>query len=282
MRKLITVLLCLVMLMSLSSCVGVEGMGSPKLLEKADPANSAMTIYCFDGKTTSEKWIFESDLEEKIVEEINDLKLRPASRSSIKDIKTPCYGIMVYGEEGPIKLATGNGLWVLQDGSVYKGQYDLASVFDNVSDNDMTTYDDGLRFPNSAWLGAYNTAYYRKAGDMPSEISGVSLSFVEYKDNVVTVKLRNESGNDYEYGLYFALQKQIDGEWYEIPPVKDYAFTELAYSLPAGGSADLDCSLDHYGKLDAGRYRIEKESFIFVTDGVTDSHKSLVAEFEIK
>ena len=86
-------------------------MGSPKLLEKADVANSAMTIYCFDGKTTSEKWIFESDLEEKIVEEINDLKLRPASRSSIKDIKTPCYGIMVYGEEGPIKLATGNGLW---------------------------------------------------------------------------------------------------------------------------------------------------------------------------
>lgn len=279
MRKGILVLLCLVMLMSLCSCVGMQ---SPKMLEKADVANSAMSVYCFDGKTTTEKYIFDSEQEQKIVDEINDLKPSPASKSSIKDMMVPCYGLMIGGEEGQIKLAASNGLWVLQDGSVYKAQYDLASVFDNASDKDMYTYDGGVRFPNSVFLGANNIAFYRKVGDMPSEIDEVSLSVISYKDNTVTVKFKNESRSDHEYGLPFALQKQIDGEWYVIPPAEDIAFAAIAYNLPAGGSSSMDCPLDHYGKLDPGRYRIEAGCSIFVTDGVTDSEKKLVAEFEIK
>ena len=252
------------------------------MLQDAKPENCAMMLYYFDGKTVKEKWIVDDEKEQKIIDEINNLKIRAVKDSLIKDFSIPCYGLTMGGITGHQKLAYSNGLWVKEDGSVYKAEYDLASLFESTSDPDMKTYDSGIYFPNSAWLGPHDVRFYRKEGAMPSEKDGVSLSFVSLDDNVVTLRLRNDSGSSYGYGSDFSLQKQIDGEWYTIPMVEYAAFAGGSVVLPEGESHDIKCNLAPYGKLESGRYRIEKGYNTFEEDGWVNSENSLVAEFEIK
>lgn len=263
MRKIISIILCLMMLLPLCSCVGSQNC---KLLEDADVADSVLSLYYFDGTTTTEKWIIDTKQAQKVVDEINDLKTRAVDRSMAKEISIPCYGLTVGGVRGPQRLAYKNGIWIKEDGSVYKAEYDLASIYENATDPDQNTYDSGDAFPNARFLGEFDKGFYEKVEDMPSEKDGVSLSFVELKDKVATVKITNNSGGPFSYGYIFSLQKEIDGEWYKIP--SDLVFTLPAIYLPSGGSEDQECPLETYGELSKGRYRIEKEG--------------LVAEFEIK
>lgn len=263
MRKIISVILCFVMLLPLCACAGRQDC---KLLEDADVADSVLSLYYFDGTTTTEKWIIGTKQAQKVVDEINDLKTRAVDRSMAKEISIPCYGLTVGGVRGPQRLAYKNGIWIKEDGSVYKAEYDLASLFENATDPDQNTYDSGDAFPNARFLGEFDKGFYEKVEDMPSEKDGVSLSFVDLKDNTVTVRIMNNSGGYFVHSEIFSLQKEIDGAWYRVP--SDVSFTLPAIYLPSGGSEDQECPLDTYGELSKGRYRIEKEG--------------LVAEFEIK
>lgn len=263
MRKIISVILCFVMLLPLCACAGRQDC---KLLEDADVKNAVLGLYYFDGKTTTEKYIVDDEQAQKIVDEINALKTRTVDRSMAKEISIPCYGLTIGGARGPQRLAYKNGIWIKEDGSVYKAEYDLASLYENTKDPDQDTYDSGDAFPNAKYLGEFDKGFYEKVEDMPSEKKGVSLSFVELKDKVATVRITNNSGGYFVHSGIFSLQKEIDGEWYKIP--SDLAFTLPAIYLPSGESEDQECPLDTYGELSKGRYRIEKEG--------------LVAEFEIK
>ncbi len=253
------------------------------MLQDAKPENCAMMLYCFDGKTVKEKWIVDDEKEQKIIDEINNLKIRAVKDSLIKDFSIPCYGLTMGGITGHQKLAYSNGLWVKEDGSVYKAEYDLASLFESTSDPDMKTYDSGIYFPNSAWLGPYDVRFYQKESDMPGEKDGMSLSFVDLKDKTATVRFTNNSEYEYVYGEGYSLQKLIDGEWYTLSTKENIYFNALGYHVEPGASYDMDCDLAPYGELDKGRYRIEKGCFKFMGDSPTqDEDTLLVAEFEIK
>ena len=280
MRKIIPVILCLTMLLPLCAC---EQGKEIKLLENTDYEDGATTLYYFDGETTYYKFVFDTDEEKKIVESINELKAREVDPSKAKEITIPCYGISTYNKSGyEVKLTYGNGYWLMQDGSVYKAKYDLASLYDSFPPEDSDPYKGGIWFPNSAWLGPYDVRFYRKESDMPGEKDGMSLSLVDLKGKTATVRFTNNSEYEYVFGEDYSLQKLIDGEWYTLSTKEDICFNAMGYHVDPGASRDMDCDLTPYGELEEGSYRIAKGCFIFREDSPKqDEDTMLVAEFKI-
>ena len=77
----------------------------------------------------------------------------------------------------------------------------------------------------------------------------------------ITVLITNNSGEEFSYGEYFSLQKQIDGQWYTMPVRADnIGFRDIAYILPNGKSASKTYNLDIYGTLEPGLYRLVVET----------------------
>ena len=239
------------------------------LFENASPETCALELCYFDGEKTEIKWLFDQEEEEKIIEEINSLKTKAMDSSKIEEFKVPCYGLGISNKDGEeMTLTYSDGLWLLKDGSVYKAKYDLKKIYDKASYG-PNTYDGGLLFPNAALLGENDIRFYQKSEDLPSEKNGISLSFVSFEDNLVTVSLKNDSDADFFYGEYYSLQKKIDGEWYTLPyKMTNWGFVDIGLWLPAGETSEEICDLTPYGTLEKGTYRIEKEG--------------LVAEFELQ
>ena len=259
MRKLYAFAVCITMLFALCSCSNRQ---PQKLMQDASVETSGLALYCFDGEKTTVKWIFQEQ-ENKIVSDINKLKAYPVDAAAIPDIKLPCYGLEISDSKGEeISLTYSNGYWLDKNGSVYKAKYDLEKIFKEAESETTADFDGGIDLPNSWILGQRDVRFYSKAGDMKSEKEGMSISFVSYSADVVTVKLKNTSSQEVVTGEYFTLQRQIDGIWYKIPPREKMIFHDIGYSLGAGQEIEFKCDLKLYGDLPQGLYRVEKEGIV--------------------
>ena len=77
----------------------------------------------------------------------------------------------------------------------------------------------------------------------------------------ITILIANNSGEEFTYGEYFSLQKQIDGQWYTMPVRADnVGFQDIAHILPDGESVSETYNLDIYGTLELGMYRLVVET----------------------
>ena len=77
----------------------------------------------------------------------------------------------------------------------------------------------------------------------------------------ITILIANNSGEEFTYGEYFSLQKQIDGQWYTMPVRADnVGFQDIAHILPDGESVSETYNLDIYGTLEPGMYRLVVET----------------------
>jgi len=254
MRKTLSVLLCTVFMLTLCCCSPKQ---EHKLLENVNVTDNSLALFCFDGESTYVKFVFEGQ-EEKIITEINNLNARQVDLAGIPDLKIPCYGI----EIGDIYLTYSNGYWLDKDAKVYKAKYDFENTFIKAPSDEPQIHKGGLRMPNSWYLGAKDIRFYQKSEYMKNVKAGLSISFVSYEDNTVTVNLKNTAHSDCTVGNIFTLQKLINGEWYTIPSKDPMAFTAIAYELASGQDIDLKCNLAPYGELEKGQYRIEKEGIV--------------------
>ncbi|MBP5553394.1 MAG: hypothetical protein J6X94_00830 [Lachnospiraceae bacterium] len=272
-RMIITAAIFLILLSSCSSKDGRENMSvkdierepkEHKLMELASPGTSAMSIYRYDGQNCIKRLVFDKDWEQELIDEVNSIELKTADETELYGWGEPCYGIAIGGTDGmEIWLAYHEGLWLEKGGAVYYGMCDLEKYFDkaaNLKDTKETSFDWGA-LPNNAILKKYDLKYCRKAtGDVYHENAGISLDFVSFKDNVVTLEYHNNSDKSFEYGAGFELQERINGEWYVISPLlSNYGFNALAYLLPSGKEVQVACYLEMYGELGKGHYRIVKE-----------------------
>ena len=82
-----------------------------------------------------------------------------------------------------------------------------------------------------------------------------------------TVEFTNSGEEDYTFGSYYRLELLRDGTWYIASTDVYVAFTMEAYLLPAGETMTMDYSLEHYGELSPGEYRI--------ACGMTDYHEGI-------
>ena len=235
-----------------------------KLLEHASPITSCIELYRFDGEKTIQRIVFDKDWEQKVIDEVNNLKLKSVGKDELLKWNEPCYGISINAAGyGDIWLTYSDGLWLTKDGSLYRGEFDLEKCFDEAPGLEGTmenSFDSGILMPNAAILSKYDLKYCHKASnEVYSEKDGVSLRMVSLDGNVATLEYRNDSGIEFTYGEDFTLQKLYD-EWYGIPTASNAIFHSLLYILNPGDERQIKCNLFMYGELEDGHYRIVKDN----------------------
>ena len=234
-----------------------------KLLEHASPITSCIELYRFDGEKTTRRTVFDKEWEQKVIDEVNNLKLKSVGKDELLKWNEPCYGISINAAGyGDIWLTYSDGLWLTNDSSLYRGEFDLEKCFDEAAGLEGTmekSFDSGILMPNAAILSKYDLKYCHKASnEVYSEKDGVSLRMVSLDGNEATLEYRNDSGIEFTYGEDFTLQKLYD-EWYGIPTASNAIFHSLLYILNPGDERQIKCNLFMYGELEDGHYRIVKD-----------------------
>lgn len=78
--------------------------------------------------------------------------------------------------------------------------------------------------------------------------------------NYVTLIIKNNSGENAEFGDSWLLEKKVLGGWAEVPFRPNNAFNSILYILNDGGEKVMTCYLTNFiGEIADGEYRIVKE-----------------------
>lgn len=134
-------------------------------------------------------------------------------------------------------------------------------------------------------IDAFINSQMGKDSNTSSPLSGVTMMVTKSSDTSVTVRITNETDKDIQCGEDFCL-KVLDeetGNWREPDTVIDNAaFKALAYMIPKNSLLEMDISLEWlYGKLEPGRYQIEKNISDFRGTGDHTDY-TFTAEFNIE
>jgi hypothetical protein len=98
-----------------------------------------------------------------------------------------------------------------------------------------------------------------------NQLDGVTMVVTPTEYPVTTesiaLTIKNESDEEHSYGVEFKLEKEIDGEWYEVPFEGEVAWIMIAYILEANSENNETISFDLLDKntLTEGNYRLIKQ-----------------------
>ena len=232
------------------------------ILAGASPDTSAFQMYYFDGETVAVRTLYDSGAEKEVIKKINGIPLQAAEEDALSQMEPPFYGFWISGQDGfDISVAASGGVWLKNDGAVYYGDTDLSGLWEQMEGKDEDTWN-ALNFPNAGRLSAYHTIFLLKADEQTAEVpEGLTLTVEDIGTSEITVRITNNSGEEFSYGEYFSIQKQIDGQWYTVPVRADnVGFQDIAHILPNGESASETYNLDIYGTLEPGTYRLVVET----------------------
>ncbi len=232
------------------------------ILAGASPDTSALQMYYFDGVTVAVRTLYDKDGEKELIKKINSIPLQETEESTLSQMKPPFYGFWISSQDGiDISVTASGGVWLKNDGAVYYGDTDLSVLWEQMEGKDEDIWN-VLNFPNAGRLSAYHTIFLLKAGEQTAEgPEGLTMTVEDIRTSEITVLITNNSGEEFTYGEYFSLQKQIDGQWYTIPVKADnVGFQDIAHILPDGESTSETYNLDLYGTLEPGIYRLVVET----------------------
>ncbi len=232
------------------------------ILAGASPDTSAFQMYYFDGETVAVRTLYDSGAEKEVIKKINGIPLQVAEEDALSQMEPPFYGFWVSSQDGfDISVTASGGVWLKNDGAVYYGDTDLSGLWEQMEGKDEDTWN-ALNFPNAGRLSAYHTIFLLKADEQTAEVpEGLTLTVEDIGTSEITVRITNNSGEEFSYGEYFSIQKQIDGQWYTVPVRADnVGFQDIAHILPNGESASETYNLNIYGTLEPGTYRLVVET----------------------
>ena len=232
------------------------------ILAGASPDTSAFQMYYFDGETVVVRTLYDSGAEKEVIKKINGIPLQAAEEDALSQMEPPFYGFWVSSQDGfDISVTASGGVWLKNDGAVYYGDTDLSGLWEQMEGKDEDTWN-ALNFPNAGRLSAYHTIFLLKADEQTAEVpEGLTLTVEDIGTSEITVRITNNSGEEFSYGEYFSIQKQIDGQWYTVPVRADnVGFQDIAHILPNGESASETYNLNIYGTLEPGTYRLVVET----------------------
>ena len=232
------------------------------ILAGASPDTSAFQMYYFDGETVAVRTLYDSGTEKEVIKKINGIPLQASEEDALSRMEPPFYGFWISGQDGfDISVAASSGVWLKNDGAVYYGDTDLSGLWEQMEGKDEDTWN-ALNFPNAGRLSAYHTIFLLKADEQTAEVpEGMTLTVEDIGTSEITVRITNNSGEEFSYGEYFSIQKQIDGQWYTVPVRADnVGFQDIAHILPNGESASETYNLNIYGTLEPGTYRLVVET----------------------
>ena len=232
------------------------------ILAGASPDTSAFQMYYFDGETVAVRTLYDSGAEKEVIKKINGIPLQAAEEDALSQMEPPFYGFWVSSQDGfDISVTASGGVWLKNDGAVYYGDTDLSGLWEQMEGKDEDTRN-ALNFPNAGRLSAYHTIFLLKADEQTAEVpEGLTLTVEDIGTSEITVRITNNSEEEFSYGEYFSIQKQIDGQWYTVPVRADnVGFQDIAHILPNGESASETYNLNIYGTLEPGTYRLVVET----------------------
>lgn len=232
------------------------------ILAGASPDTSALQIYYYDGETVAVRTLYDSDKEKKLLKRINAFVLSETDQSVVADMNFPFYGIWIGGEDGrDISVTWSDGIWLRNGGSTFYGNADFSGWWEELAGEDEDDTLNVLGFPNAGILSEYHTCFMVEEDGLAESEDSVTMTIEEIlADGKTKVTITNNSGEDFEYGEYFSLQKQIDGHWYTIPvKAENIGFHDICHILPAGEMAEETYDISIFDSLEPGAYRLVVE-----------------------
>ena len=106
-----------------------------------------------------------------------------------------------------------------------------------------------------------------------TQVENVTIQISDISSSGANLVITDTNPEPYVYGEWFKLQKEVNGQWQDVPPVVDnYGFHEIGYLPNNKGEVTFVINWEWlYGKLPAGTYRIFKEV----------NRQEILIEFEI-
>lgn len=94
-----------------------------------------------------------------------------------------------------------------------------------------------------------------------TQVENVTIQISDISPSGATLVITDTNPEPYVYGEWFKLQKELSGQWQDVPTVIDnYGFHEIGYLPNDKGEVTFVINWEWlYGKLPAGTYRIFKE-----------------------
>jgi hypothetical protein len=115
--------------------------------------------------------------------------------------------------------------------------------------------------------------------------NGADVTVVSSSDTSLKVKIENNTDSTWQSGNMrdYRLEVEVDGDWYEVKQVGEFANTmELMIFAPGESLTHTFDFLKRYGRLDQGKYRVVK-SFWANATATTEAHEfHLVCEFNVE
>lgn len=240
------------------SCSKNESNG---LMKDANPDDSNMALYVYDGDAVCESWIYDRQEKIEIIHALDQVRAAEAESWSLEDITLPVYGLWIgKNDGGSIFAAWSNGYWIAQDGTAYKFKFDFSGLEKAYSWEGRESYDSFTNFPCARYLtldqNGWDSALLTPAPELVPP-DGITMTLEEWSREEVSVDFYNESGAIWNFGEMFHLQVLLDDTWYEIPPTpNNWAFNLGTYPVEDREIRSMTYPLMMYGELPPGTYRL--------------------------
>ena len=259
MKKLLTAIVLLALTLSLTACA--KAPVSNGLMADASPSTSALALYCYDGKTVTLSYLFDTPEIRAMFAELDAVKAVKADNWSLNDITLPVYGLNIGKTDGfGLFAAWSNGYWITQTGDAYKFDFDFAAMLEKHPGTDKRNHDGFTIFPNAYYLTKDENGWsdtLLTAAAEPSPPENITITLTSWDNERVVVEFENHGEAEWMFGEYFHLEVLLNGKWYAIPATSNnWGFNDIGYILNPGQTRVKDYNLTMYGDLPPATYRL--------------------------
>ena len=101
-------------------------------------------------------------------------------------------------------------------------------------------------------MGTKTSAFRSNKQEIPKGATTIK----EQKEDTARAEIRNDGSVQWEYGAGDSLQVCLDGIWYVVPAVNNFDIPAILYVLEPADVTDRTYSLNGWGDLPSGQYRI--------------------------
>ncbi len=271
-----SVLIMAVLAAALLSCCG----GSDLFKNMSLKDSAFLLYYAEDNSSFTVSYLYQGDdLKKKFLSDLSTVKAAPVENWSFSDITFPVYGFSLFDSDRFEKYyAWSNDILYTPDGRKYKFKFDFDKIRTTYPFAEENTFTGFQYFPQAKQMMLDDTGWNQALlvpGQEPAKEHDVALEVVGLEDQKLTARFTNQMNDLFVFGEYYSIQVLLDdGAWYNVPPESAWAVHDLAYELSPGQSYDMTYSLEPYGKLPAGRYRI-------LGGGLGDGSFTCAAEFDL-
>lgn len=237
------------------------------LWAEASFTDSSLSFYTCDGEMTWHGNLYDPEKEAAFVKMLSGIRVKKAMDWSPDKATYPMYAISIgTWKDRTIEALWTNGYLLLDDGNVYRTDYDFSSVreaWDWDMDSHVSSDRRELRYlPNMRIVVQTDTGWNPELM-VPSRADvsgteGITMEFVGIADKKIQVNLTNHRDAEWCFGESYDIEAFVDGVWYDIPlsPGEYNPIPAIGLMLKPGNTWGKTYALAPYGDLPAGTYRL--------------------------